>query len=457
MTGNDKLTEYGYGFQVKALSAMFTDRIFLQQIADIIRPEYFESDANNWLLEIILSHFREYKTPPTKDVLKVRITELSSDGAEAVLKTAIMEQLKDVFRYMESDDLAFVKDEILNFCKNQEIKRAIMDSVNLLQRGNYDEIKSKIDTAMKAGADTNIGLEYKVNISSRYAEASRHTITTGWDVVDDLMDGGLAPGELGVVMAPAGIGKSWLLINIGANAVKAGHTVIHYTLELNENYVGQRYDSVLTGINAQSLKNHQETVEEKMKSLRGDLIVKYFPTKSVGVMGLKAHLEKTMMLGKRPDLVIVDYGDLLKINAKKDKHEALEELYEELRGMAGEYDIPVWTASQAGRSALEEDVIEADKIASSYGKVMVADFLMSLSRKVEDKMSGTGRGHVIKNRFGPDGITLPSKINTNNGQFQFFEPQTTQGKQTTQVMKTGENVMKKNLAQRFRDLGGTLG
>jgi replicative DNA helicase len=453
----DKLSEYGWSFQVKVLAAMFTDRIFLQQIADIIRPEYFESDANNWVLEVILDHFQQYKTPPTKDVLKVRLTALSESGPESILKTAILEQLKDVFRYMESDDLSFVKDEILNFCKNQEIKRAIMDSVNLLQRGNYDEIKSKIDTAMKAGADTNIGLEYKLNISARYAEASRHTITTGWDVIDDLMDGGLAPGELGVVMAPAGIGKSWLLINIGANAVKAGHTVIHYTLELNENYVGQRYDSVLTGINAQSLKNHQETVEDKMKSLRGDLIVKYFPTKSVGVMGLKAHLEKTIMLGKKPDVVIVDYGDLLKINTKKDKHEALEELYEELRGMAGEYSIPVWTASQAGRSALEEDIIEADKIASSYGKVMVADFLMSLSRKVEDKMSGTGRGHVIKNRFGPDGITLPSKINTNNGQFQFFEPQTTQGKQTTQVMKTGENVMKKNLAQKFKDLGGTLG
>jgi replicative DNA helicase len=453
----DKLSEYGWSFQVKVLAAMFTDRIFLQQIADIIRPEYFESDANNWVLETVLDHFQQYKTPPTKDVLKVKLTELSDTGPDSVLKTAILEQLKDIFRYMESDDLSFVKDEILNFCKNQEIKRAIMDSVNLLQRGNYDEIKTKIDTAMKAGADTNIGLEYKLNISARYAEASRHTITTGWDVIDDLMDGGLAPGELGVVMAPAGIGKSWLLINIGANAVKAGHTVIHYTLELNENYVGQRYDSVLTGINAQSLKNHQETVEDKMKSLRGDLIVKYFPTKSVGVMGLKAHLEKTIMLGKKPDVVIVDYGDLLKINTKKDKHEALEELYEELRGMAGEYDIPVWTASQAGRSALEEDIIEADKIASSYGKVMVADFLMSLSRKVEDKMSGTGRGHVIKNRFGPDGITLPSKINTNNGQFQFFEPQTTQGKQTTQVMKTGENVMKKNLAQKFKDLGGTLG
>jgi len=169
----DKLSEYGYGFQVKVIAAMFTDRAFLQQIADIIQPDYFDSDSNIWLLEILIAHFREYKTPPSKDVLKVKVTEISDD----VLKTAILEQLKEVFRFMESDDLSFVKDEILKFCKNQEIKQAIMDSVGLLKMGNYDEIKTKIDSAMKAGADTNIGLDYKANISARYAESSRHTIT----------------------------------------------------------------------------------------------------------------------------------------------------------------------------------------------------------------------------------------------------------------------------------------
>ena len=448
----DKLSEYGWSFQVKVIASMFTDRTFLQQIADIIQSDYFESDANSWLLEIILDHFREYKTPPTKDVLKVKVTDVDND----VLKTAILEQLKDVFRYMESDDLTFVKDEILRFCKNQEIKRAIMDSVSLLKMGNYDEIKTKIDSAMKAGADTDVGHEYKKEVQLRYTEAARDTVTTGWDVIDDLRDGGLAPGELGVVMAPAGIGKSWMLINIGANAIKQNKTVIHYTLELNENYVGQRYDSVITGIAAQNLKNYTEDIEEKLQSISGELIIKYYPTKSVGVMGIKAHVEKTIMLGNQPDLIIVDYADLLKVSSK-DKHEALEELYEDLRGMAGEYGVPVWTATQANRSALEDDIIEADKIASSYGKVMVSDFLMSLSRKVEDKLSGTGRGHVIKNRFGPDGITLPSKINTNNGQFQFFEPQTTQGKQTTQTMKTGETLIKKNLAQKFKDLQENLG
>jgi replicative DNA helicase len=448
----DRLTEYGFGFQVKVIAAMFTDRTFLQQIADIIRPDYFESEANSWILEAILGHFRTYKTPPTKDVLKVKVTEIDHD----VLKIAVLEQLKEVFRYMESDDLSFVKDEILRFCKNQEIKHAIMDSVSLLKIGNYDEIKTKIDSAMKAGADTNIGHQYNADISLRYNEAARATISTGWDVVDDLMDGGLGPGELGVVMAPAGIGKSWLLINIGANAIRNGRNVVHFTLELNENYVGQRYDSVITGIPAQNLRNHQEDIKEKLSRIKGELVIKYYPTKSVGIMALKAHIEKSAMLGKQPDLVIVDYADLLKVSAK-DKHEALEELYEELRGLAGEYKVPVWTATQAGRAALEEDIIEADKIAASYGKVMVSDFIMSLSRKVQDKLSGTGRVHIVKNRFGPDGMTLPSKINTNNGQFQFFEPDTTQGKATKQDMKSGETLMKKSLKEKFKDLGGTLG
>tara|TARA_R110000868_G_scaffold223136_3_gene474987 strand:+ start:3850 stop:5205 length:1356 start_codon:yes stop_codon:yes gene_type:complete len=449
---NNNLTEFGYGFQVKVLAAMFTDRTFLQQIADIIQSEYFESESNSWILDVILGHFRTYKTPPTKDVLKVKLTEIDHD----VLKIAVAEQLKEVFRYMESADLSFVKDEILKFCKNQEIKHAIMDSVNLLENGKYDEIKTKIDSAMKAGADTNIGHEYNTNIDLRYIEAARDTITTGWDVIDDVMDGGLGPGELGVVMAPAGIGKSWLLINIGANAIRNGKNVVHFTLELNELYVGQRYDSVITGIPAQNLKNHQEDIHERLSKIPGELVIKYYPTKSVGIMALKAHIEKSAMLGKQPDLVIVDYADLLRVSTK-DKHEALEELYEELRGMAGEYKVPVWTATQAGRASLEDDIIEADKIAASYGKVMVSDFIMSLSRKVQDKLAGTGRVHIVKNRFGPDGMTLPSKINTNNGQFQFFEPDTTQGKATKQDMRSGETLMKQSLKEKFKDLGGTLG
>ena len=138
----------------------------------------------------------------------------------------------------------------------------------------------------------------------------------------------------------------------------------------------------------------------------------------------------------------------------QEKRHELEGIYEDLRGLAGEYDIPVWTASQANRSALEEDVIGAEKISESYGKVMVADFVISLSRKVQDKLAGTGRWHVIKNRFGPDGITLPSKMNTSNGQIHIYADTSVQGKDAQKQMDNGEEYTRKLLSRKFQEIQG---
>ena len=131
----------------------------------------------------------------------------------------------------------------------------------------------------------------------------------------------------------------------------------------------------------------------------------------------------------------------------------LNDIYEDIRGIAGEYDIPIWTASQANRSSTEEDVIEGNKVSESYNKVMVCDFIMSLSRKLNDKIGGTGRWHIIKNRFGPDGMTFPSKINTTNGHIDIFEPNSDMGKSVSENMK-GDTMVKKALAQKFKELEG---
>jgi len=443
----DRLSSYGYNFQIKVITALLTDKTFLQQISDILSPKYFESEANNWLIDEILQYNTEYKSPPTLEVLKVRLEEVNHD----VLKTQIVQHLKDAWKYTESTDLEFIKQQALDFCKNQEIKKAILNSVELLKTGQYDEIKHQVDTAMTSGADKDIGHEYMTNIEERYSDAVRFVQATPWEVINELTDGGLGKGELGVMVAPAGIGKSWALMNIGAHAVKVGKTVLHYTLELNQAYVGLRYDSVITGIANQNLKHYQDEVKEQLSKLEGDLIIKHYPTKTVSVMGLRAHVEKCIMQGKKPDVIIVDYADLLRGHGQEKRHE-LEGIYEDLRGLAGDYEIPVWTASQANRSALEEDVIDASKVAESYGKVMVADFIISLSRKVQDKLAGTGRWHIIKNRFGPDGITLPSKMNTSNGQFNIYTDTSVDGKDTKKQMENGNELARKMLAAKFAEI-----
>ncbi len=444
----DRLSDWGYNFQIKLISSLFTDRLFLQQISDILERKFFESEANQFIIGVILDYFQEYKDAPTMEVLKVKLNELDND----LLGETIKSHLKDVYKQFEATDLQFIKSKTLDFCKNQALKKAIVESVDLLQVGEFDEIKVKIDNAMKAGVEKDLGHDYNNEVEIRYQESVRNPVTTGWDVIDDLADGGLGKGELGVMVAPAGIGKSWALVNVGANAVKAGLNVVHYTLELNEHYVGMRYDSVFTGIANQDLRYHQDKIAKVVEELPGTLTVKYYPTKGAGINTLSAHLERCRVNDKKPDLIIVDYADLLRGAKGLEKRHELGNIYEDLRGMAGEYQIPVWTASQANRSALQEDVIQADKIAEDYSKIMTADFVASLSRKIEDKVAGTGRWHIIKNRFGPDGITLPSKINASNGKMEIFESNTIQGQETQQQINGSSEFMRKMLAQKFTEL-----
>ena len=327
-----------------------------------------------------------------------------------------------------------------------------MESVELLDTQQYDKITGVIDTAMRAGVERDIGHEYITGFDERMTQQSRNCVPTKWDSINEIMDGGLAGGELGVIVAPAGIGKSWTLQALGADAVKQGKTVIHYTLELNAQYVGLRYDTIVSGQPTANLQYHKEEVLKKINQLKGELVIKYYPTRTASVNTISSHLQQCELQGIKPDMVLVDYADIMKSTQHfSEKRHAIGLIYEELRGVAGEFDIPIWTASQANRSSLEEDVIDASKVSEDYSKVMTADFIMSMSRKVEDKIANTGRFHVIKNRFGVDGLTFPATINTNTGYIQIYEANTQEGKQTQGKMDNAEEYMRKTLAQKKKD------
>jgi len=447
---SETLTKFGTSFQSKIIASLLSDKKFIQTISDILNPSMFDSDSNKWLVKMIKDYFYEYKKQPTLEVIKYKIEELDND----VLKSGVVEKLRDTWKNVESTDLEFVQKQTLDFCKNQTLKTAILESVDLLENKDYDGIKSIIDEAMKAGTTKDLGHDYIPSFDARLEEATRKTVATPWDVISDIMDGGLGAGELGVIVAPAGIGKSWTLQALGAGVLKENKTIVHYTLELNENYVGLRYDSIFSGVTTANIKYHKEEVKKKIDKLRGKLLIKYFPTKSATVQTIGAHLKQIELNGHKPDMVLVDYADILMPTGNfKEKRHALGNIYEDLRGLAGELEIPIWTASQANRSALEEDVIGADKVAEDYSKVMTADFVMSMSRKVEDKIANTGRFHVIKNRFGIDGVTYPATINTNIGQVQIFEGSSQFGKDAQSKMNNSEEFLRKELANKYKDFG----
>ena len=164
-------------------------------------------------------HFDSFQQLPTLDVFKNEVDKVERD----VLKQSIIDNLKQVWNGLESDDLDYVKEQSLEFCKNQTFKNAILESVDLLSEGGdskFDVIKSKIDNAMKAGQDTDVGHEYKEDIVARYESTVRNVIPCGWPVIDELVDGGFGKGELIIFAAPPGIGKSWALVNVGMAAAK---------------------------------------------------------------------------------------------------------------------------------------------------------------------------------------------------------------------------------------------
>ena len=446
---SETLTQFGTSFQSKIIASLMSDVKFIQTISDILELDMFDSDSNKWLVKSIREYFYEYKKQPTLEVVKYKIDEIDND----VLKSGVVEKLRDVWKNIEATDLEFVQSETLDFCKNQTLKNAILESVDMLENKNYDGIKSIIDNAMKAGTTRDLGHDYIPSLEMRLEESARITVKTPWDVINDITDGGLGAGELGVIVAPAGIGKSWTLQALGSEVIKQGKTVVHYSLELNENYVGLRYDSIFSGVTTANIKYHKEEVESRLSKLPGKLLIKYFPTKAASVQTLGAHLKQIELSGVDIDIVIVDYADILMPTGNfKEKRHAIGNIYEDLRGLAGELEIPIWTASQANRSALEEDVIGADKVAEDYSKVMTADFVMSMSRKVEDKIANTGRFHVIKNRFGIDGVTYPSTINTNIGVVKIHEGSSQFGKETQDKMNNSSEFLRKELANKYKDM-----
>lgn len=407
----NQLQSYGIGFQIKVLSSLLKHREFLQGIHDVLEVDYFDNPAHKWIVEEVLKYHYKYHATPTLDALQVEVKKIDND----VLKVSVIEQLKESYK-TSNEDREFIEQEFANFCKNQQLKKALLSSVDLLEKGQYDDIRYLIDSALKAGQDKNIGHEYEKDTEVRYREEERRAVPTPWPHINEMLMGGLGAGDLGLVFGNPGGGKSWMLTALGAIAAMSGFNVCHYTLELSEHYVGRRYDSVFSGIEVQELSKHRAAIDEAVSKIPGKLIIKEFPMGKASIATIESHIQKTADLGHKPDLIIIDYVDLLKSKRKSiDRKDEIDDIYISTKGLARELGVPIWTVSQVNRAGAKDDVIEGDKAAGSYNKMMIADFAISLSRKRQDKVNGTGRVHIMKNRYGSDGMTYPAQINTKNG------------------------------------------
>jgi len=413
MTLNN-LSAYGIGFQVKVLSSLLTHKEFLLNIQDVLSEEYFDNQAHKWIIKEILKYYQKYHTTPSMDVLKVELKKIDNE----VLQVAIKEQLREAYKASD-EDLKYIEEEFSGFCKNQQLKKALLTSVEFLNAGDYDSIRTIVDNALKAGQDKNLGHEYNKDTESRYRENHRTIVPTPWESFNGILQGGLGNGDFGLIFGSPGGGKSWSLVALGGYAVKLGYNVLHYTLELGADYVGRRYDAYFTNISVQDIQNHQNTVGDAVLQLQGQLIIKEYPTGKASISTIESHIKKCIDLDFKPDLVLIDYVDLLRSKKNnRERKDEIDDIYISTKGLARELNLPIWSVSQVNRAGAKDDIIEGDKAAGSYDKMMVTDVAISLSRKRQDKVNGTGRFHIMKNRYGMDGMTYSVKVDTSTGHFE---------------------------------------
>ena len=408
--------KYGTKFQENLVHLIFKDRAFSDQIREVLDVNFLESKYLRVFVNKLFSHRDQFGSHPSQDTMATILrSELESHSE--VIQKQVRDYYIRVVKNEIGEDASFIKQTSLDFCRKQKLKGALLESADLINTNStsYDEIRGKIDNALKLGSENNFGYDYLADFEQRFELKARNPVSTGWKVIDGITSGGLGSGELGVVIAPTGVGKSMALVHLGAMAVKAGKTVVHYTLELADTVVATRYDSCITGINLSDVITKKEEIYEEIKDIGGRLIVKEYPTKTATTQTLRNHIERLVSRGVKPDMIIVDYGDLLRpVDKRKEKRNELESIYEEMRGIAQTIDCPVWTASQTNRTGLNAEVITMESISEAFNKCFVSDFIFTISRTIDDRATNEGRVFVAKNRNGPDGIVFPIFMETRN-------------------------------------------
>ncbi|NBO99475.1 MAG: hypothetical protein EBU90_05010 [Proteobacteria bacterium] len=414
---------YGKSFQEKIMQALLTDWKFAEQMTEVFDSNYFELKYLQFLSDRYFSYSKKYKVFPTLQLLVTIIREDLKIGTDVILRDQIIDYLQRMKSNPDPGDLQFVREKSLDFCRKQALKAALENAVDQMQADKYESIVESIKKAVQVGTAPSVGHDFFNEMDARFTRLKRDTIPTGIPELDkkELLNGGSGKGELLCVVGGSGSGKSHFLTMIGANALRNGKNVLHYTFELSETAVGIRYDSNLCDVDSNEVMDRKDEVKsfyESNKNL-GRLFIKEYPTNTASIFTIRSHVERLDLKGFKPDIIIIDYADIMRSTRQFDslRHE-LKLVYEELRGLAMEYGIPIWTASQSNKEGANAEVIDMTNMSEAYGKAMICDFIISVSRRSHEKANGWGRLYVAKNRAGRDGLIFPAKINTARSQFE---------------------------------------
>lgn len=426
--------EFSEPFQLKILAIMAREPATFVSYQEVFKPQYFKKDVHIETARMIIDHYeREMQrsklkgTPIEAPTLEVFFEEIRKLTKKNKKKYELRDQYHDAIVDILEEDLSdreYIKENIVQFGREQAMKLAILESADDLEKGteDYSRIEERISEAIRVGEDmSDLGTDYFEDAESRAEDYEKGTdgvkrVPTGMSGLDQVMNGGLGAGELGIVIAPPNRGKSFALINIGAGAVLEGFNVVHYTLEMPERQVANRYDNRMTKKDFDFLKSNTgaflKSMQSIQKHMKGKLIIKKYASNMCNINTIRSHLTRLKMEKNFvPDLIIIDYGDLVQPRRTySDKRFELESVYLDLRDLGDEYQCPVWSASQANRGALDKKVITIADLAEAFNKANIADFMVALCQTTEEKEDGVMRWHVAKQRQGEANVTLEGDV-----------------------------------------------
>jgi len=407
MTKTENFGYLGYNFQLKILNLIITDKTFAQSIIDSIQSKYFDNQYFKLIMQMMKEYYEKYQSVPSfEGIEQLTQLEISSEMA----KKCVIDMLIEI-KEASFEDHLFIKEKTIKFCKQQELKKAIRKVESILEKGefeSYDKCEEYIREAITIGDGDNGNFEVFHNVEEVLKEDYRHPIPTGIDGIDNLLNGGLAKGELGVILAPTGVGKTTILTRFANTAFNMGYNVLQIFFEDNPKIIQRKHFTCWTGIPPQELSDNKEKVLHKadeMKKNGGRLILKKLASDEFTIAQIKNQIRKIMSEGINLDIVVLDYIDcVIPDRSYNDEWKGEGSVMRKFEGMCHELNLVGWTAAQGNRSSISSEVVTTDQMGGSIKKAQVGHVIISVAKTLQQKELGLATIAITKSRLGKDGI-----------------------------------------------------
>jgi replicative DNA helicase len=415
MTKNESINlgYLGYSFQVKLVKQLVEDHKFSETIISIVDPNYFDNEYMRLIVASLKDYYEKYETIPSYETI---FNLIKTQVRREIARESAVELIKEV-KESDNKDCLHTQDVAIKFCKQQELKKATQKIQKILDNGDFDryeECEELVKQAISVGTEKDEGIDIFHAIEDVLSEDFRSPIATGLTGIDNLMGGGLSKGELGVILAAFGVGKTTIMTRMANTAYLTGKNVVQIFFEDNVKVIQRKHFSCFTGIDLSDLGDRREEVKEvlpRFQNLENNLILKKMSSDGTTITHIKQYLRKLISSGIKPDIVFLDYIDCVQPTKQfKDEYSGEGNVMRQFETMLSELDIAGWTAVQGNRSSIGADLVEANMMGGSIKKGQIGHFILSVAKTLEQKEEGRATLAVLKSRFGRDGVIFPDIV-----------------------------------------------